>query len=76
MEGTPVYNLQGKVINTIRHLVIGKVSGRVVYVVKNFGAFSESERTRCRSRGRSSKTIRHSMAIEPTSPKRRSEALP
>jgi hypothetical protein len=39
VEGTPVYNLQGKVIGTIRHLVIEKVSGRVVYVVMNFGGF-------------------------------------
>ena len=39
MEGTRVYDPQGKRIGTIRHLVIEKVSGRVVYVVMTFGGF-------------------------------------
>ena len=37
VEGTRVYDPQGKRIGTIRHLVIEKVSGRVVYVVMTFG---------------------------------------
>ena len=37
VEGTRVYDPQGKRIGTIRHLVIEKVSGRVVYAVMTFG---------------------------------------
>ena len=39
VEGTPVYDPRGKRIGTIHHLVIEKVSGRVVYVVMSFGGF-------------------------------------
>ena len=39
VEGTRVYDPQGKRIGTIRHLVIEKVSGRVVYAVMTFGGF-------------------------------------
>ena len=39
MEGTRVYDPQGKPVGTIRHLVIEKVSGRVVYAVMTFGGF-------------------------------------
>jgi sporulation protein YlmC with PRC-barrel domain len=39
VEGTRVYDPNGKVVGTIRHLVIEKVSGRVVYVVMTFGGF-------------------------------------
>lgn len=39
IEGTRVYNRQGKHIGTIDHLVIEKVSGRVVYAVMSFGGF-------------------------------------
>ena len=37
VEGTRVYDPQGKRIGTIRHLVIEKVSGHVVYAVMTFG---------------------------------------
>jgi sporulation protein YlmC with PRC-barrel domain len=39
VEGTPVYDPYGKRIGTIHHLIIEKVSGRVVYVVMTFGGF-------------------------------------
>ena len=39
IEGTKVYDRQGGHIGTIDHLVIEKVSGRVVYVVASFGGF-------------------------------------
>jgi hypothetical protein len=39
VEGTRVYDAQRKQIGTIRHLVIEKASGRVVYVVVTFGGF-------------------------------------
>jgi sporulation protein YlmC with PRC-barrel domain len=39
VEGTRVYDRQGKQIGTIAHLVIEKVSGRVVYAVMRFGGF-------------------------------------
>ena len=39
VEGTPVYDRQSKRIGTIHHLVIEKVSGRVVYAVMSFGGF-------------------------------------
>ncbi len=39
IEGTRVYDRQGKHIGTIDHLVIEKVSGRVVYAVMSFGGF-------------------------------------
>jgi PRC-barrel domain len=39
VEGTPVYSELGKRIGNVRHLVIEKASGRVVYVVISFGGF-------------------------------------
>jgi len=39
VEGTAVYDPHGKHIGTIHHLVIEKVSGRVVYAVMSFGGF-------------------------------------
>ncbi len=39
IEGTRVYDRQGRHIGTIDHLVIEKVSGRVVYAVMSFGGF-------------------------------------
>ncbi len=39
IEGTRVYNRQSEHIGTIDHLVIEKVSGRVVYAVMSFGGF-------------------------------------
>jgi hypothetical protein len=39
VESTPVYDRQSKRIGTIHHLIIEKVSGRVVYVVMSFGGF-------------------------------------
>jgi sporulation protein YlmC with PRC-barrel domain len=39
VEGTPVYDPHGKRIGTIHHLVIEKVSGRVVYAEMSFGGF-------------------------------------
>jgi sporulation protein YlmC with PRC-barrel domain len=39
VEGTAVYDPNGKHIGTIKRLVIDKVSGRVVYAVAQFGGF-------------------------------------
>jgi sporulation protein YlmC with PRC-barrel domain len=39
VEGTPVYDPSAKRIGTIHHLIIEKVSGRVVYAVMSFGGF-------------------------------------
>ncbi|WP_147023419.1 PRC-barrel domain-containing protein, partial [Microvirga aerophila] len=39
VEGTPVYDPRDKRIGAIHHLVIEKVSGRVVYAVMSFGGF-------------------------------------
>ena len=39
IEGTRVYDREGAQIGTIDHLVIEKVSGRVVYAVIRFGGF-------------------------------------
>jgi sporulation protein YlmC with PRC-barrel domain len=39
VEGTAVYDTQGKHIGTIKRLVIEKVSGRVVYADMTFGGF-------------------------------------
>lgn len=39
VEGTPVYDPSGTHIGTIQHLIIEKVSGRVVYAVMTFGGF-------------------------------------
>ena len=39
VEGTPVYSPQGKQVGSIHHLIIEKVSGKVVYAVMSFGGF-------------------------------------
>src|SRR5689334_15633876 len=39
IEGTVVYDADGKQIGTIKRLVIEKVSGHVVYAVTSFGGF-------------------------------------
>ena len=39
VEGTNVYDLSGKKIGEIDHLMIDKVSGRVTYAVMSFGGF-------------------------------------
>src|SRR3954463_10907918 len=39
IEGTAVYDANGKQIGTIKRLVIEKVSGHVVYAVTTFGGF-------------------------------------
>jgi sporulation protein YlmC with PRC-barrel domain len=39
IEGTRVHDREGKHVGTIDHLVIEKVSGRVVYAVVSFGGF-------------------------------------
>ena len=39
VEGTSVYSPQGTHVGTIHHLIIEKVSGRVVYAVMSFGGF-------------------------------------
>jgi hypothetical protein len=39
VEGTLVYNQQGKTAGSIKRLMIGKMSGRVAYAVMSFGGF-------------------------------------
>jgi sporulation protein YlmC with PRC-barrel domain len=39
VEGTAVYDTQGKHIGTVKRVVIEKVSGRVAYAVMSFGGF-------------------------------------
>jgi sporulation protein YlmC with PRC-barrel domain len=39
VEGTNVYDLNGKKIGEIDHLMIDKLSGRVTYAVMSFGGF-------------------------------------
>jgi sporulation protein YlmC with PRC-barrel domain len=39
VEGTAVYDAQGKRIGKVEHLVIDKASGRVAYAVLSFGGF-------------------------------------
>jgi sporulation protein YlmC with PRC-barrel domain len=39
VEGTTVYNADGKKIGSIDHLVIERVSGQVTYAVVDFGGF-------------------------------------
>jgi hypothetical protein len=39
VEGTSVYDANGKQIGTIKRLVIEKVSGHVIYAVTAFGGF-------------------------------------
>ena len=39
IEGTAVYDANGKPIGSIKRLVIEKVSGHVVYAVTSFGGF-------------------------------------
>ena len=39
VEGTNVYDMKGGNIGEIDHLMIDKVSGRVIYAVMSFGGF-------------------------------------
>jgi sporulation protein YlmC with PRC-barrel domain len=39
VEGTEVFDTTGKRVGAIKHLVIDKASGRVVYTVASFGGF-------------------------------------
>jgi PRC-barrel domain len=39
VEGTAVYDPQGKSIGSIKRLMIEKISGRVAYAVMSFGGF-------------------------------------
>jgi len=39
VEGTAVYDVQGEHVGTIKHLIIEKVSGQVIYVMISFGGF-------------------------------------
>jgi sporulation protein YlmC with PRC-barrel domain len=39
VEGTTVYDLQGKSIGSVKRLMIEKISGRVAYAVMSFGGF-------------------------------------
>ncbi len=39
VEGTNVYDMNGKKIGEIDHLMIDKVTGRVTYAVMSFGGF-------------------------------------
>ena len=39
VEGTNVYDMAGKKIGEIDHLMIDKISGRVTYAVMSFGGF-------------------------------------
>jgi len=39
VEGTEVFDLNGKHIGSIKRLVLDKTSGRVVYTVASFGGF-------------------------------------
>ncbi|WP_336492090.1 PRC-barrel domain-containing protein [Methylobacterium nigriterrae] len=39
IEGTPVFDANGKRIGTIKRLVIEKISGHVAYAVTSFGGF-------------------------------------
>jgi len=39
VEGTDVYDMKGKSIGAIDHLMIDKLSGRVTYAVMSFGGF-------------------------------------
>ena len=39
VEGTDVYDMKGKKIGDIDHLMIDKISGRVTYAVMSFGGF-------------------------------------
>ena len=39
VEGTNVYDMSGKKIGEIDHLMIDKLSGRVTYAVMSFGGF-------------------------------------
>ncbi len=37
VEGTAIYNRQGRRIGTLHHFMVGKRSGQVAYVVMSFG---------------------------------------
>jgi sporulation protein YlmC with PRC-barrel domain len=39
VEGTEVFDTTGKHVGSIKHLVLDKASGRVVYTVASFGGF-------------------------------------
>lgn len=39
VEGTKVYDFEGNALGQIDHLMIDKISGRVVYAVMSFGGF-------------------------------------
>jgi hypothetical protein len=39
VEGTDVYDMKGKKVGEIDHLMIDKISGRVTYAVMSFGGF-------------------------------------
>lgn len=39
IEGTPVFDVNGRRIGTIKRLVIEKISGHVAYAVTSFGGF-------------------------------------
>lgn len=39
VEGTKVYSTDGEKLGTVDHMMIGKLSGRVEYVVMDFGGF-------------------------------------
>lgn len=39
IEGTAVFDVTGKRVGSIKHLVIEKVTGHVVYAVTTFGGF-------------------------------------
>jgi PRC-barrel domain len=39
VEGVNVYDMQGKKIGEVDHLMIDKISGRVIYAVMSFGGF-------------------------------------
>ncbi len=39
IEGTPVYRSNGEQVGKIEHLMIDKLSGKVVYAVMSFGGF-------------------------------------
>jgi sporulation protein YlmC with PRC-barrel domain len=52
VEGTRVFNADGRKIGSIKRLMIDKSTGSVAYAVLCSAAFSEWERTTARCRGR------------------------
>ena len=63
VEGTAVFNQQGKQTGTIKRLLIEKVSGRVLYVDVTFGGFSASAFTIAQFLGTNSLMTRRLRAI-------------